>query len=440
MAGCEAEGKLEGKVAVVAGATRGAGRGIACMLGEAGATVYCTGRSVRGHPSPIRRPETIEETAEMVTSFGGEGLWAQVDHSQPDQLTALFERVDREQDGRLDVLVNDLTGDAHVDPELPLWEHSLQEGLLALQSGVVAHIITSHYGARMMVVRGQGLIVEVNDGNGLGYNVNFFYSLNKVTAILMAYFLSVELRKHHVAAVCITPGYLRSEAMLERFGVTEGNWRDGIEKDPIWADSETPYYVGRAVAALAADPNVMRKTGRALSSGWLARDYGFTDVDGRQPPGYYPKEGVFTARRGFELDAADLSGVDRLFDRELRDMARELGIDNVHRLSHTDVIREIERRAPKREGEGCQGSQVSSQRSRLGLCGPATYRIEVEGRLDENWSTWFDDMTITTERRKDGTTITVLTGTVSDQPALHGVLARVRDLGLSLLSVQRACP
>jgi NAD(P)-dependent dehydrogenase (short-subunit alcohol dehydrogenase family) len=352
MAGFELGGKLEGRVAVVAGATRGAGRGIACMLGEAGAIVYCTGRSIRGHPSPIDRPETIEETAEMVTSFGGAGLWKQVDHTQPDQVKSLFERVGREQDGRLDLLVNDLTGDAHINPRLPLWEHSLSEGLLALQSGIVAHIITSYYGARMMVKRGHGLIVKVNDGNGLGYNVNFYYSLNKNTAILLAYFSSVELRKHNVAAVCITPGYLRSEAMLERFGVTEGNWQDGIARDPIWADSETPYYIGRAVAALAADPNVMRKTGRALSSGWLARDYGFTDTDGRQPPGYYPKEGVFTPHRGFELDGAGLSGLDRLFDRELRDMARQLGIGAVDRLSHTEVIREIERRGAGRAGEG----------------------------------------------------------------------------------------
>ena len=286
--------ELEGKVAVVAGATCGAGRGIACMLGEAGATVYCTGRSIRGQPSSMRRPETIKETAEMVTAYGGTGFWVQVDHTQPEQVKTLFERVDQEQDGRLDVLVNDLTGDAHIDWDPPFWEHSLQEGLLALQSGIVAHIITSYHAVRLMVKRKQGLIVEVNDGNGLGYRGSFCYSLSKDVAILMAHYLSVELRKHEIAAVCITPGYLRSEAMMERFGVTEESWRDGIAKDPIWADSETPYYVGRAVAALAADPKVMRRTGRALSSGWLAHDYGFTDIDGRQPPGYYPKEGVFT--------------------------------------------------------------------------------------------------------------------------------------------------
>jgi NAD(P)-dependent dehydrogenase (short-subunit alcohol dehydrogenase family) len=343
---------LEGKVAVVAGATRGAGRGIACMLGEAGATVYCTGRSIRGHPSPIGRPETVEETAEMVTEYGGKGLWAQVDHTQPDQVKALFERVKDEQEGHLDVLVNDMTGDWYVETHLPFWEHSLEKGLLAQQNGIVSHIITSYYAARLMVARKQGLIVEVNDGNGLGYNVNFFYSLNKNAAILLAYFYSVELRKHRVAAVCITPGYLRSEAMLECFGVSEENWQDGIEQDPIWADSETPYYIGRAVAALAADPKTLRKTGRALSSGWLARDYGFTDVDGRQPPGYYPKEGVFTRRRGFEIRAPHLSGHERLFDREVRAIAHKLGIDGAYRLRRADLVEEIERIDPKAFQQG----------------------------------------------------------------------------------------
>jgi NAD(P)-dependent dehydrogenase (short-subunit alcohol dehydrogenase family) len=340
-------GQLVGKVAVVAGATRGAGRGIACMLGEAGATVYCTGRSVRGHPSPIGRPETIEETAEMVTSFGGEGLWARVDHAQPDEVKELFQRISREQDGRLDVLVNDLTGDAHIDWGSSFWEHSLQEGLLAQQGGIVAHIITSYYAVPLMVQRKQGLIVEINDGNGLGYRGSLYYSLNKDVAILLAHYLSAELRKHTIAAVCITPGYLRSEAMLESKGLTEEDWQDGIEQDPIWADSETPYYVGRAVAALAADPQIMRKTGRALSSGWLARDYDFTDVDGRQPPGYYPKEGVFTARRGFEIEAVDLSGAERLFARELRAIAGELGIPDAKRMGKTKLIAEIERIDPE---------------------------------------------------------------------------------------------
>lgn len=344
--------KLDGKVAVVAGATRGAGRGIACALGEAGATVYCTGRSVRGHPSPIGRPETIEETAEMVTAHGGTGIWVQVDHAQPDQVEALFERVRQEQDGRLDVLVNDLTGDAHVDWDQPFWEHSLQEGLLAMQGGIAAHIITAHYASQLMVRRKRGLIVEVNDGNGLGYRGNFYYSLNKNVAILMAYYLSAELRKHGIAAVCITPGYLRSEAMLESKGLIEENWRDGIAQDPVWADSETPYYVGRAIAALAADPKVMDRTGRALSSGWLARDYGFTDIDGRQPAGFYPKEGVFTSRRGFELRAEDLCGGERLFRNELLDIADELGVPSARRMGNPELIATIERIDPERFRQG----------------------------------------------------------------------------------------
>jgi NAD(P)-dependent dehydrogenase (short-subunit alcohol dehydrogenase family) len=298
---------LEGKVAVVAGATRGAGRGIACMLGEAGATIYCTGRSVRGKPSPINRSETIEETAEMVTARGGVGIWAQVDHTQPDQVRAFFERVREEQEGRLDILVNDISGDWHIEWGVwnefrPFWKHSLAKGLLAQQAGVHSHIITSYYAAQLMVEHRQGLIVEVNDGNYIGYNTaGLFYSLTKNSAILLAYFMSKELQEHNITVVALTPGYLRSEKMLESKGVNEENWRDAIEQDPAFADSETPFYVGRAVVALASDPNVMEKTGRALSVGWLARDYGFTDVDGRQPPGYFEKEGVFTGIE-FKLD------------------------------------------------------------------------------------------------------------------------------------------
>jgi len=282
---------LKGKVAVVAGATRGAGRGIACMLGEAGATVYCTGRSMRGEPSPTRRPETIDETAKMVTALGGLGLWAQVDHTQPNQVQALFERVRQEQDGRLDILVNDISGDWNFDRDIlsgkmqqSFWKQSLERGLKAQQDGVHSHLITSYYAVPLMVERSQGLIVEVNDGNWLEYNdCGVFYSLTKTSAVLIVYFMSEELREHNVAVVSLTPGWLQSESMLDGFGVTEENWHDVIRTEPDFARSETPIYIGRAVAALAADPNVMEKTGHALSSGYLAREYGFTDMDNTQP-------------------------------------------------------------------------------------------------------------------------------------------------------------
>jgi NAD(P)-dependent dehydrogenase (short-subunit alcohol dehydrogenase family) len=291
---------LEGKVAVVAGATRGAGRGIACMLGEAGATVYCTGRSVGGDLSPIGRPETIEETAEMVTARGGVGLWARVDHTQPDQVEALFERVRREQEGRLDILVNNISGDWHIDPGMlsgkqyrPFWEYPLEKGLMAQRDGVHTHLITSFFAAPLLVERQQGLIVEINDGNHLGYNnCGVYYSLSKTAVVLLAYLMSEELKPHNVAVVSLTPGWLRSENMLDGFGVTEENWRDALETAPDFDKSETPFFIGRAVVALASDPDVMERTGHALSAGYLAREYGFTDVDGRLPPGYC-REGVF---------------------------------------------------------------------------------------------------------------------------------------------------
>jgi NAD(P)-dependent dehydrogenase (short-subunit alcohol dehydrogenase family) len=280
--------RLKGKVAVVAGATRGAGRGIACMLGEAGATVYCTGRSVRGKPATGNRLETIEETAEMVTARGGAGIYAQVDHTIADQVKALFERVRTEQ-GRLDVLVNDVWGgDELTEWKKPFWEHSLQKGLLMLERAVHSHIITSHYGVALMVERGQGLVIEITDGVGFGYRGSLFYDLAKVSALRLAFVMSEEFRKHqyNMTALALTPGYLRSEAMLDGFGVTEANWQEATQKDPDFARSETPFYIGRAVVALASDPNVAEKSGRALSSGQLAQEYGFTDIDGRQPSWY----------------------------------------------------------------------------------------------------------------------------------------------------------
>jgi NAD(P)-dependent dehydrogenase (short-subunit alcohol dehydrogenase family) len=271
-------GPLTGKVAVVAGATRGAGRGIACMLGEAGATVYCSSRSVRGHPAVKGRPETIDETAEMVAAHGGKAVAVQTDHTQRDQVARLFDRVAKEQ-GRLDVLVNNVNGDDLVEWEGPFWKQSLDKGLRLLKRGVDTHVITTHAAIPLMLPAGRGLIVGISD---LG-SISFFYGLEKACVMKMAELLAPELRPHHIATVAVTPGFLRSEAMLERFGVTEANWRDAIKKDPYFAASETPFYVGRAVAALAADPRVMLKTGETHGSWDLSDEYGFTDVDGARP-------------------------------------------------------------------------------------------------------------------------------------------------------------
>jgi NAD(P)-dependent dehydrogenase (short-subunit alcohol dehydrogenase family) len=288
-------------------------------LGAAGATVYCTGRSVRGAPSSIGRPETIEETAEMVTAAGGAGLWAQVDHTQPDQVRAVFDRVRREQ-GRLDILVNDLTGDQYftegmLSGKTPVsfWEYPIENGLRVLQNGVQSHLITAHYAAPLLIAAGGGLLIEVTDGNCLGYNgVGVYYSLEKTSLVLLAYFMARELKAHNVAVVSLTPGWLRSEAMLDGFGVTEANWQDAVREWPDFAHSETPFYVGRAVVALAGDSQIMARTGHALSAGYLAREYDFTDVDGRQPPGYCV-EGAFAdgyfARVGDRSDARDWSQI-----------------------------------------------------------------------------------------------------------------------------------
>ncbi|MGE5250213.1 MAG: SDR family oxidoreductase [Bacteroidota bacterium] len=279
----ETQNRLKGRVALVAGATRGAGRGIACMLGEAGATVYCTGRSVRGSPATKDRPETIEETAEMVTSRGGVGIYVQVDHADREQVRALFERVKEEQDGRLDVLVNDLTGDANMEFK-PFVEHSLEKGLKLLENGSLSHIITSHFGVPLLIHNGGGLLVEVTDG--ISYELrefNFYYDLEKALNIRLAQSLARQLRPHKIAVVSLTPGYLRSEEMLSHFGVTEADWRDATKHDRNFAYSESPFYIGKAVAALACDRKVMQKSGQALVSGRLAREYGFTDIDGTQP-------------------------------------------------------------------------------------------------------------------------------------------------------------
>jgi NAD(P)-dependent dehydrogenase (short-subunit alcohol dehydrogenase family) len=275
---------LTGQVALVAGATRGAGRGIALELGLAGAMVYATGRSTRERPSPMKRPETIEETADLVTAAGGTAVAVQVDHSRPDEVAALIRRIDAEQDGRLDVLVNDVWGgDPLIQWDTSFWEHSLDDGLRVLRQAVETHLITSWHAAPLMVRRRGGLVVEVTDGVGEAYRGNLFYDLVKSQVIRLARGQAAELGAHGVTALALTPGFLRSEAMLEHFGVTEATWRDGAKKDPHFIASETPRYIGRAVAALAADPNVAERSGQALSTWELSREYGFTDVDGSRP-------------------------------------------------------------------------------------------------------------------------------------------------------------
>jgi NAD(P)-dependent dehydrogenase (short-subunit alcohol dehydrogenase family) len=270
---------LKGKVALVAGSARGAGRGIACMLGEAGATVYCTARSTRGHLVTKKRPETIDETAEMVTARGGTGIAVRVDHTKPAEVEKLFDRVKREQ-GRLDILVNNTNGDA-----LHMWKSwtavPLEDGLEILKAAIFAHIVNVRYAAPLM--KTNGLIVEITDGDGFYYRGNLYYDITKVNAIRLAMDFANELRKKKIACLAITPGFLRSEVVLETLHVTEENWREAIGKRPEFAESETPYFVGRAIAALAADPKRMRKSGRVFNSFELAEEYGFVDVDGRLP-------------------------------------------------------------------------------------------------------------------------------------------------------------
>lgn len=263
------------------------------MLGAAGATVYCTGRSTRAAgsrrgaaASPFdleSRPETIEETADKVTEYGGTGIPVQVDHTVEDQVTLLFERI-RAEHGHLDILVNDVWGgDELTERGTPFWELSIAKGLLMQQRAVHSHIITSRYGVPLMVPRRQGLVVEITDGATESYRGNLFYDLAKTSAIRLVYAMAQELRPFGISAVAVTPGFLRSEAMLEHFGVTEANWQAGAKKDPHFIASESPVYVGRAVAALASDPHIAEKSGGVFTSWGLAEEYGFVDHDGRQP-------------------------------------------------------------------------------------------------------------------------------------------------------------
>jgi NAD(P)-dependent dehydrogenase (short-subunit alcohol dehydrogenase family) len=292
---------LEGKIALVAGATRGAGRGIAIALGEAGATVYCTGRSSRkssrGRPTTAGRPETIEETAELVTAAGGRGIAVRVDHTEPEDVKNLVAGIKRRHKG-LDILVNDVWGgDALTEWGKTFWTINLENGLGMMKQAIHSHIITSHYAVPLMLGRGRGIIFEITDGDAFYYRGNLFYDLVKISVIRLAFAMARELRKRDIVSVALTPGFLRSEAVLDHFGVSEANWKDvakrAKKKDKNsesqndapndFMVSESPRYIGRAVVALAADPKVKAKSGRVFSSWALAREYGFTDLDGTQP-------------------------------------------------------------------------------------------------------------------------------------------------------------
>jgi NAD(P)-dependent dehydrogenase (short-subunit alcohol dehydrogenase family) len=278
---------LAGKVALVAGATRGAGRGIAVELGAAGATVYVTGRTTRERQSEYARPETIEGTAELVTAAGGKGIAVPTDHLVSAEVRALVERI-RSEAGRLDILVNDVWGGEKLfEWNKPVWDHDLENGLRLLRLAIDTHLITAHHALPLMIERPGGFLVEVTDGtaayNATHYRLSPFYDLAKVAVNRMAWAHARDLAPHGATAVSITPGWLRSEMMLEAFGVSEENWRDATAKVPHFVISETPRFVGRAVAALAADPDRARWNGESLSSGSLAQVYGFTDLDGSRP-------------------------------------------------------------------------------------------------------------------------------------------------------------
>lgn len=291
---------LAGKVALVAGATRGAGRGIAVQLGAAGAIVYCTGRSGGGQASPMGRPETLEGTAALVDAAGGQGIAVRLDHTREDDVAALVARIEAEQ-GRLDILVNDIWGgDPLIDWNNSFWEIDIPAARALVDQAILTHLITARHAAPLILRGGSGLIVEVSDGHHVGYRGHLLYDLVKNTVNRLGYAMAWDLRETGVTALTICPGFLRSEAVLDHFGVTEANWRDAIEKDPFFAESESPAFVGRAVAALAADPDVRRRAGEVLFAADVAADYGFTDLDGRLPA-FHPM---------FERVTADLAARD----------------------------------------------------------------------------------------------------------------------------------
>jgi NAD(P)-dependent dehydrogenase (short-subunit alcohol dehydrogenase family) len=286
---------LHGKVALVAGATRGAGRGIAIELGAAGAHVYATGRTTRHQQSEYKRSETIEETAEMIQAAGGFATAIAADHLDHEQVAQVVARIEKEQ-GQLDILVNDIWGGENLtDWNKPVWEHSLEDGLRTLRLAIETHLVTSHYALPLLIRRPGGLLVEITDGtleyNKDNYRLTTFYDLAKWSVLRLGWSQGHELEPYGCTAVTLTPGWMRSELMLDHYGVTEDNWRDVLQRphqppfpDPgHFAISETPRFVGRAVAALAADPERARWNQASLSSGQLAREYGFTDLDGSAP-------------------------------------------------------------------------------------------------------------------------------------------------------------
>ncbi|HEX4096513.1 MAG TPA: SDR family oxidoreductase [Caulobacteraceae bacterium] len=277
---------LEGQVALVAGATRGAGRGIACALGDAGADVWCTGRSSRAGRSPMNRPETIEETAELIAAAGGRAHAVRVDHTREDEVAALAQRIG-EESGRLDVLVNDVWGgDPMVDWSAKFWAQDIGQVRALVDQAVVSHLITARYAAPLMIEQKRGLIVEITDGLADGYRGQLLYDLVKAAVLRLGYAMAWDLKDTGVTALSLSPGFLRSEHVLEHFGVTEADWREAAERDPLFAESETPFLIGRGIAALAADPDVGRLAGAALASEDLVDLYGLEDVDGRTPHVY----------------------------------------------------------------------------------------------------------------------------------------------------------
>lgn len=273
---------LRGKVALVAGATRGAGRGIATALGEAGATVYCTGRSTRGSRSAMDRPETIEETAQRVTTAGGTGIAVPVDHGEDGEVAGLMSRI-RAERGGLDILVNDVWGgDPYIAWGKPFWELDMDVAWAVVENAIRTHLITARQAAPLLIAR-RGLLVEITDGDHFGYRGHLIYDLIKTAIIRLAYTMNYELARQGAVAIAVTPGFLRSEVMLDNFGVTDANWRDAVQKAPHFIASETPLFVGRAVACLAGDPDVGRRGGRVFASWTLSDEYGFPDADGERP-------------------------------------------------------------------------------------------------------------------------------------------------------------